>query len=245
MFLIIAAGKLRRLIESIPDTDRYTIIVVDDNSNKENFVFKAFLAHRTNVQVFHNDQNKGAGACRNIGLKNARGRWVMFADADDFFVDGAFEIIEEYINSKSDIVFFNAISDFENSTLACNRHENIDRLIRNYDKVSSGRSELLYRMSNPVCKLYSLSFAKDFEFDEVMYSNDVMFSLLTHHNAGSISVDIRPIYCITVSNGSLTGRITRESVFCRYQVLLRKNAYLRSVDKDEFQSCSCFTYCTL
>ena len=216
-----AAGKLRRLIESIPDTDRYTIIVVDDNSNKENFVFKAFLAHRTNVQVFHNDQNKGAGACRNIGLKNARGRWVMFADADDFFVDGAFEIIEEYINSKSDIVFSMQYQFLKT------QHWHVIDMRTSIDLLGI---TLKFHLVVPnyctecriLCKLYSLSFAKDFEFDEVMYSNDVMFSLLTHHNAGSISVDIRPIYCITASNGSLTGRITRESVFVGIRFCLEK-----------------------
>ena len=77
---------LQRCVDSIPERDDVQIIVVDDNSDSNK---KPALKERKNLQIILLDaaQSKGAGRARNVGLEHAKGKWLVFSDSDDFFVN--------------------------------------------------------------------------------------------------------------------------------------------------------------
>lgn len=57
------------------------IIIIDDGSTDRSLsIAKSFESN--NVKVYHQD-NKGASAARNMGLKEAKGDFIQFLDADD------------------------------------------------------------------------------------------------------------------------------------------------------------------
>ncbi len=61
------------------------IICVDDGStDNTNAILKAFSEKDQRITVIH-QQNAGAGAARNNGLRRAKGKYLSFLDADDFF----------------------------------------------------------------------------------------------------------------------------------------------------------------
>src|SRR5699024_3895976 len=104
-----AVNSLRKLLFSIPIIKDIEIIVIDDNSNEQleeyeklcmdkDFEHDLFLKNQTS--------NKGAGACRNIGLIYAKGQWILFADSDDYFIEGFFEKLKPYFKTDNDVVFF-------------------------------------------------------------------------------------------------------------------------------------------
>ena len=75
---------LQRCLDSIPERDDIQIIVVDDNSDSNKVDFKKFPGiGRRNVEIYYTKEGKGAGFARNVGLKYAKGRYLIFADADD------------------------------------------------------------------------------------------------------------------------------------------------------------------
>ena len=39
-------------------------------------------------------------------MKEAVGKWLLFADADDFFLPGAFDVFDSHQDSSSEIVYF-------------------------------------------------------------------------------------------------------------------------------------------
>ena len=61
------------------------IICVDDGSTDGSLVIlKEFEKADARIRVIH-QENQGAGAARNNGMDVARGKYLAFLDADDFF----------------------------------------------------------------------------------------------------------------------------------------------------------------
>ena len=78
---------LQRCLDSIPDIPDIQVIVVDDNSSVEKVDFDNFPGKgRKYTTAIFDKAGGGAGHARNIGLKHAEGKWLVFADSDDFFV---------------------------------------------------------------------------------------------------------------------------------------------------------------
>ncbi len=65
------------------------ILIVDDGSKDASFsIAKSFESE--NVKVFH-QQNQGASAARNKGIKEAKGNYIQFLDADDLLEETKIE----------------------------------------------------------------------------------------------------------------------------------------------------------
>ena len=102
---------LERLIESIPMRDDLEIIVVDDHSDHNIVDFDNYpCRERRNIVVVSNADNPGAGNARNFALPLAKGKWILFADSDDFYNVGFNLFLDKYVNDDADIVYFNANS---------------------------------------------------------------------------------------------------------------------------------------
>ena len=67
--------------------DNIEVICIDDGSTDQSvdIIKKKSLAD--NRIVLFQQENKGAGIARNIGIDKAKGKYVAFLDADDFYID--------------------------------------------------------------------------------------------------------------------------------------------------------------
>ena len=95
---------LYRLIDSIPLRDDVEIIVVDDNSDSD----KKPVQLRSDCKLLCIDaeHTKGAGKARNLGIENALGKWLLFADSDDVYADGFLNVLDVYSSKNIDILYF-------------------------------------------------------------------------------------------------------------------------------------------
>jgi len=86
----------------------FEIIVVDDCS-KDNTceIIKKYQKYHSQVKLFCQYQNHRQGAARNRGLKEAKGQYVMFVDADDMVESGVIEAISQIQRYKLDVLFCN------------------------------------------------------------------------------------------------------------------------------------------
>ncbi|MCF2901343.1 glycosyltransferase family 2 protein [Pseudoalteromonas sp. MEBiC 03607] len=226
---------LSRLLSSIPNDRGYQIIVVDDNSADFEMV-KEIVSNYDSAELYINSSNnKGAGAARNIGLKKAKGDYILFADADDLFVDGAFEIVEQYFKSTFDIVFFSPTSENLNTGLVGGRHLRYSKLIDEY--VDNDNEIIRYKFIVPWSKLYSRFFLEKHKiaFDEVIASNDLFFSIKSGCYANAIKVTNSTIYSVSESSSSMTKNKSLDNFNVRFNTVLKCNNFLKSQPGNSYQ----------
>jgi glycosyltransferase involved in cell wall biosynthesis len=79
----------------------YEVIVVDDGSTDDT---GEVASSYEGVRVVR-QQNQGLSAARNSGLKQSRGEYVVFVDADDRLMEEALEVGVEALNAHPDAAF--------------------------------------------------------------------------------------------------------------------------------------------
>lgn len=225
-------------IASIPDRADIQIIIID-NSDVSLPFDKIPVKNYAHIDYLTSDSAKGAGYARNVGIEAAEGDFILFLDADDYFMPQAFDTFDKYIYSDFDIVYFNATSVRLADGSVSKRHVRIDKIIKQYF-VDKSEDLLRYDFPWPYCKLYNASFIKNnnLEFDVIKCSNDVMFSLKSGCAARRICVEGTIVYVITEGekNSSLTKTKSRENNFIRFQVAVRKNNIYIELGKPYLQT---------
>lgn len=231
---------LERCLGSIPQRDDVQVIIVDDNSSEEIVDFAHFPGtERENVEIIYNKNGGSAGRARNRGLKLAKGRWLLFADADDFFTSDAFTCFDEYANSENDIVYFDTQS-VDTDTLSISQRNRIYNIfISNCDNVDAERiNQVRCGHSVPYAKMIKRDLVESYkiQFDETRYCNDTIFSLLTGIKAKSLYVDHRIVYYVTSREGSLTTQMSHDALMIRMEVILRANKIMRENNLSKYQN---------
>jgi glycosyltransferase involved in cell wall biosynthesis len=211
---------LERCLISIPDIEDIQVIVVDDNSdNLDEANFPG--TKRQYTQVIFNHDGLGAGHARNVALKEAKGEWLLFSDADDYFVDNMYEMICKSIDkAQEDIIFFTLKIDRDGEQGGyipvqnyCAEHiddKNVDYNLR-------------YKCTQPWDKLIRHSLVKEhnISFQETTVSNDYLFSVQTGYYAKHIKLVPQPLYVYVIRNNNSLWHIsnyqsleTRIRVYC-------------------------------
>ncbi len=230
---------LCRCLSSIPRRKDIQIIVVDDNSSTDIVDFNTFPGlDDPLVEVYFTKEGKGAGYARNIGLQHAKGKWLLFADADDYFLDNAFELCDKHLNSNYDIVYFCADSVNSDTGERVDRYKIYNKYIDACDNVSSKVINMLkFRHDVPWGKMIRHSLVVDnrLKFGETRFCNDTLFSTLIALKATLIYAEKTQLYCVTERIGSLITSTTLDAYYIRYEVILKKNKLLRENGFLEYQ----------
>ena len=171
---------LMRCLQSIPVSEDIQVIVVDDNSaDADTYLERYPELSRPYLEFIRTTKGGGAGYARNVGLEHAKGKWLMFADADDFYVDDMYSIICSYVDSDADAIYFKKKSvlseDISIITERCSHvNKNIDNFLSNGDEWPI-RAQMYVPWGKMVKR--DVMVKHDIRFDEVMYADDAYCSL--------------------------------------------------------------------
>lgn len=165
---------LNRCLDSIPQREDIEIIVVDDHSDDVEVVRKTV---ETNSRArLYDNEGYCAGGARNTGLKYAAGKWLLFADCDDYYVEGFLDVLDKYVDSDYDVLYFNFNQFLEGE------REPVYEKVSNYIKeCAEGKSDVdyvKYRNNTPWNKMIRTQFVRvnNIQFEEVPIANDMFFS---------------------------------------------------------------------
>lgn len=229
---------LRRCLNSIPRRDDIQIIVVDDNSDENKVDFKHFPGVGEKcVEVYFTKEGRGAGYARNVGLRHAKGKWLLFADADDFYNQNFLKVLDLYIGDELlDILYF-SVSSVDSETLEySNRSGIISDLIAKYrgDENFDNEKLLRYTLWVPWNKMFNRNFvnACHLTFDEIISGNDAFFVVRAGYFARKIKVEYSELYCVTYRTSSLTYCPSKISLEDALDMRLRLNNFFTSIGEN-------------
>ena len=117
---------LRSLLHQTLPHAEYEIVVINDGSNdKTGFALELFCDHNDSiVKVLTNKSNVGLPSSLNRGLENAKGKYIVRVDSDDFVNTNFLNFLLCYIetNKSADAVAcdYLLLDDRENELKRCN-----------------------------------------------------------------------------------------------------------------------------
>lgn len=226
---------LQRCLDSIPERDDIQVIVVDDNSDNLNTINFPGL-NKKNTEVYFTKEGKGAGYARNIGLSCAKGKWLLFADADDFFNSDFITIINKYLETDNDIIYFSATSINLDTGKKSDRNKKLVKSLNEYvNSIEKNRDILTFKNWEPWCKMFNHDFIQknNLRFEEVKVGEDALFVINAGMLADKICVDTSSIYCVTYNKKSLS--FNKNLFDERFMSKIRINNYLTKLNKDKYK----------
>jgi glycosyltransferase involved in cell wall biosynthesis len=103
-----ASDFLQAAIESVlaQTYEAWELLLVDDGSNDGSTEIAIGFAskHAARIKYFEHDghQNLGMSAARNLGIRKAKGDYIAFLDADDFWLPNKLEVQTRILDSQPD-----------------------------------------------------------------------------------------------------------------------------------------------
>ncbi len=231
---------IERCINSIlfQDIDNFELILVNDGStDSSNKICKEYEAKDKRIKLISKN-NSGVSDTRNIGLKSAKGKYVLFLDSDDFveknYLSSVVEIITEHpevelinfgfysdVNSAGNEVIS---SDIINSKFLYmkNKQEIKENMVYLWDK------HMLYNIWNKIY-LKEVIDKNNLEFPKYNFGEDMEFN---KRYLNSISVFLNSDKCfyhyIKERKGSITATYKEELFDVRINEYIQFNNYFKA-----------------
>ena len=106
-----AEKYLRECLDSLlyQTLQKIQVICIDDASTDSSLsIIQEYAQKDKRFEYLSLKENKGQAHARNVGLQQAKGKYICFLDSDDFFSDDALEKAVEVFNNHelTDCVLF-------------------------------------------------------------------------------------------------------------------------------------------
>lgn len=167
------------------------ILCVDDCSTDKTLQLLNYYKNRdSRIKIIVNDQNRGAGYCRNLGIEKMTGEYCLFLDSDDWFKPEFVEKMYQKIsNDQSDICFCNY------TTVYCNGCEgkttNFAENVTENPFKPEDYADCLFQINHavPWNKIFRTDFIRQnkLKYELLSSSNDLTFTLISFAISKSIS----------------------------------------------------------
>ncbi len=211
----------------------WELIVVDDGSKDNTWeVLESYAVKDERIRIFKRDREpKGAPVCRNIGMENSTGKYLIFLDSDDLLAPWAIVNRLKYVcgSGDFDMLIFNGL-EFDNSNI----------YLRKERAIFGVRNLLDYHINyqaawQTTCALWNKSFFKKtggwHEYSQS--SQDSVLHLIALYNGAIVKWgDEIPDLFIRVEKGfeKISNKNSIEKIKSRINTLLYVKSKLKAED---------------
>ncbi|MCB6568171.1 glycosyltransferase family 2 protein [Eubacterium limosum] len=227
--------SIKRAIESVlkQKYKNYELLIINDGStDNSEFIIKNYEVIDKRVKMI-SIKNSGVSKARNIGLKSAKGCFILFLDSDDFYDENLLQILIELYNQKinlSGLMFLYRINNQKKKVYRSNRklievqinddHNFIFKIIKN---------ESINYCWNKVFKR-SIIEENNLKFDtNLSLGEDLIFCLHYYTAIPKFYFLNEELYVYSKNYGkdNLTARFREERVEIRFKILNEITTFLK------------------
>lgn len=155
------------------------LIFIDDGSNDNTAHIIDQLAEKDERVVVYHKKNGGVSTARNLGIKKAQGKYIAFADIDDFIYPNYLQYLYQLVRvNDADIAFCSYIKMTDQEDYATEKHiQNAEVLLFDKQTAIKNFCARRYLTGYSYLKLIKTSIAKKAAFPEdIVYGEDFIFS---------------------------------------------------------------------
>lgn len=206
------------------------VICVEDYSYDASFsILQSFQKKDNRLRIIRNEKNLGAGASRNRGIGEARGKYLLFMDADDFIAPFLLEkVYEECDRFELDICLYDYVK-FDDK-----KGVNADRFtIKNIDREEVENKIFSLKKTGDIillpwtCALWNRLIRRRFVtengflFQNLHNANDVFFSYVTLGSASRVRyiASEEPFLYYRINTENQLSNSRGKSPYCIYKAL--------------------------
>lgn len=223
-----AEKYLKKMLESVVSqtlTEIEIICMNDGSTDSSEDILKEFEKCDPRFQYI-NQPNLNAGVARNKGLAIAKGKYVVFWDADDKFDKHTLELMYQKSENKTADICVCGVNEFtsDGKVYEADGYLRTDLIPQKDPFNKYDLSEHFFDFASNVLwnKMYRREFLveKNFQFQDIRQANDTAFVMLSLYQADAITcVKKRLAYYRVNNQNSLTGK-SSETIFCPYESYL-------------------------
>lgn len=227
-------AQLRRCLDSIPHREDVQIIIVDDCSDASVFdVGELKKLQDACTEVYWLETGVGPGGARNYALDRAKGEWIFFVDADDYYEkENLKRLLDLCTHSMADVVYmgYQVIADGQKKVNLNGYEEDGDRLYDLDDCERDAYLDAFYPWQK--CLKRSLLNSQNLRFDELYLSEDRILALEALLSAKKVERFSSPVYNYVIHENSLTtSKPSYERTKGAVGVAIETNRILKRHDK--------------
>lgn len=202
------------------------IAVADESTDRSSDILEEYASRDSRIKIVHQErtQNFGLAGARNIGIRNASGKYIMFVDTDDWLELNAVEELYSYAEEKQlDMLSFDYVSELEPDVDHSKKSQLVHKRRKaDYPGIYSGIEllDLMQKACEVIYASWSDIYRTDFiksnnlQFYEGILCEDVYFRFVCIIKAKRSACINKAFYHYNVRTSSLTGRVndTRPSI---------------------------------
>jgi len=208
-----AEKYLGKCLESLQNqnisTSDFEIILVNDDSDDASLdIAVSFTAQFPNFVILSQSKT-GVGAARNLGIQNARGKFLFFVDADDYIQPNSLsEVLNCIEDNNLDILRFNYVAINEAGKVIPKKKNSSHSIVFSEEIVNGNvfLSEYLGWACYNWSFLFNASLIRDNKiyFNPTIYFEDVEWLLRIMSVANRVRSIDRQVYTYLHRSGSIT-----------------------------------------